>query len=95
MQEFMEFMEEFKELYHKGEQIAQQMQGGNFGQRRYSRYGMRDNQGSYQGGQMNGSYGQRWGGHQMQGQYPMQGMQGMQGGYPNQQWPDVNPLMFM
>lgn len=93
MNEFMEFMEDLKELVHKGEQIAQQMQGGNFGERsKYSRYGMRDNQGSYQSGQMNGGYGQRWGGHQMQGQYPMQNMQG---GYPNQQWPDVNPMMFM
>ena len=90
----MEFMEELKELVHKGEQIAQQMQGGNFGQRKYGHYGMRDNQGGYQMNGMN-NFGQRWGGNQMQGQYPMQGMPNMQGGYPNQQWPDVNPLMFM
>jgi hypothetical protein len=90
MNEIMEFMEELKELCHKGEQIAQQMQGSNFGQRHY-RYGMRDNQ---MNSPMGGSYGQRWGSQPMQGQYPMQGMQ-MQGGYPNQQWPDVNPMMFM
>ena len=29
----MDFMEEFKELYHKGEQLMQEMQGGSFGQR--------------------------------------------------------------
>ena len=48
----MEFMEDLKELVHKGEQIAQQMQqSGNFGQRRsYGRYGMRDNQSGYSGG---------------------------------------------
>lgn len=84
MNEIMQFMEELKELTHKGEQIAQRMQGGNFGQRGgYGRYGMRDNQSSY-----GGSYGQRWGN-------PMQGQGPMQGGYPSQQWPDVNPLMFM
>lgn len=84
MNEIMQFMEELKELVHKGEQIAHKMQGGNFGQRGgYGHYGMRDNQNGYSG---NGSYGQRWGGGQMQGGYPP-----MQGGYPN----DVNPLMFM
>lgn len=89
MNEIMEFMEDLKELVHKGEQIAQQMQqSGSFGQRRsYGRYGMRDNQSGYGGGS-SGSYGQRW--HEpMQGNYPMQG------GYPQQQWPDVNPMMFM
>lgn len=85
MNEFMEFMEDLKELVHKGEQIAQQMQGGNFGQRRY-RYGMRDNQSD---GPMGGGYGQRWNGNQMQGQYPMQGS------YHNPQYPDINPMMFM
>lgn len=83
MNEMMEFMEELKELVHKGEQIAHKMQGGNFGQRSsYGHYGMRDNQSGYSGG----NYGQRWGGGQMQGGYPP-----MQGGYPG----DINPMMFM
>lgn len=86
MNEIMEFMHELKELVHKGEQIAQQMQGGNFGQRKYGNYGMRDNQ-SYGGG-YGGNYGQRWNEPQMQGQYPMQGEH-------SQQWPNVNPMMFM
>lgn len=89
MNELMQFMEEFKELYHKGEQIMQKMQGGeSYGQRRY-RYGMRDS-GGYSGGYGSGSYGQRWDGPQMHGEYPP-----MHGGYSNQQWPDVNPMMFM
>lgn len=88
MNEMMQFMEEFKELYHKGEQIMQKMQGENFGQRRY-RYGMRDGQGSYGGGSYSGgSYGQRWDGPQMHGDYPP-----MHGDHS--QWPDVNPMMFM
>lgn len=83
MNEMMEFMEELKELVHKGEQIAHKMQGGNFGQRSgYGHYGMRNNQSGYSGG----NYGQRWGGGQMQGGYPP-----MQGGYPG----DINPMMFM
>lgn len=60
MNEMMEFMEELKELVHKGEQIMHKMQGGNFGQRRYH-YGMRDSQG-YGGGYS-----------QMQGHYPTRG----------------------
>lgn len=82
MNDIMQFMHELKELVHKGEEIAQQMQGGNYGQRRYGRYGMRDEQ-NYGGG-----YGQRWDEHQMQGQYPPHG------GY-QQHWQDVNPMMFM
>ena len=78
----MEFMEEFKELYHKGEKIMQKMQGDNYGQRRY-RYGMRDGHDGYGGG-----YGQRWDGP-MQGNYPP-----MQGGF-HSQYPDINPMMFM
>ena len=88
MNEMMQFMEEFKELYHKGEQIMQKMQGDNFGQRRY-RYGMRDEQSGYGGGSYSsGGYGQRWD-NQMHGGFPP-----MQGGY-HSQYPDINPMMFM
>lgn len=85
MNELMQFMEEFKELYHKGEQIMQKMQGGeSYGQRRY-RYGMRDDYGGHGGySQMHGDY------PPMYGEYPQ-----MHGGYHGQQWPDVNPMMFM
>lgn len=87
----MQFMEELKQLCHKGEQIAQKMQGENYGQRGYGRYGMRDNQGGYGGGSGSGGYGQRWeGGPMMQGGYPPH----MQGGYQSQ-YPDINPMMFM
>ena len=87
MNEMMQFMEELKELCHKGEQIVQHMQQGeNFGQRRY-RYGMRDS-GGY-GGYGSG-YGQRWDGdYPMHGDYPQ-----MHGGHHGQ-YPDVNPMMFM
>lgn len=52
----MEFMEEFKELYHKGEQLMQEMQGGSFGQRGGG-YGMRGGYGH--GYNRRGGYGQR------------------------------------
>lgn len=94
MNEIMEFMHELKELVHKGEQIAQQMQGGNFGQRKYGNYGMRDNQ-SYSGDYGGGNFGQRWGEPHMQGQYPMQGQFPQMQGEHSQQWPNVNPMMFM
>lgn len=81
MNDMMQFMEELKELCHKGEQIVHHMQGDNFGQRRY-RYGMRDGQSSYGSGNYSGGgYGQRW-------DNPMQG------GY-HSQYPDINPMMFM
>ena len=85
MNEMMQFMEELKELVHKGEQMVQHMQGGNLGERRYSHMGMRDNQGYPMS---TGNWNQRWGGHPMQGQFTPQG------GYPPQ-YPDMNPLMFM
>jgi hypothetical protein len=88
MSEIMEFMDELKELCHKGEQIVHKMQQGSFGQRKYGRYGMRDNQGGYDGG-YGGSYGQRWEGQPMHGDYQMRG------GYPDQHWQDINPMMFM
>lgn len=90
MNEMMQFMDELKQLCHKGEQIAQRMQGENFGQRGgYGRYGMRDNQSGYNSGGSN--YGQRWDeGPMMHGGYPPQGGYQSQGQYPN-----INPMMFM
>lgn len=90
MNEMMQFMEELKELCHKGEQIAQKMHGESYGQRRYGRYGMRDDYGGQSGSYGGGSYGQRWDDSpMMQGGYPP-----MQGGYQSQ-YPNVNPMMFM
>lgn len=85
MNDIMQFMHELKELVHKGEEIAQQMHGGDYGQRRYGHYGMRDSQ-SYGG--YGGGYGQRWEEQPMHGQYPP-----MHGG--QQHWQDINPMMFM
>lgn len=82
MNDIMQFMHELKELVHKGEEMAQQMQGGSYGQRRYGRYGMRDEH-DY------GGYGHEWGEHQMQGHYPPS-----HDGY-QRHWQDVNPMMFM
>lgn len=82
MNDIMQFMHELKELVHKGEEMAQQMQGG-YGQRRYGRYGMRDEH------EYGGGYGHEWGEHQMQGHYPPS-HDGYQG-----HWKDVNPMMFM
>lgn len=83
MNDIMEFMHELKELVHKGEQMVQQMQGGSYGQRRYSRYGMRDEH-DYGGG-----YSHEWDEHQMRGHYPPS-----HEGSP-QHWQNVNPMMFM
>lgn len=84
-QEMMKFKEELQELVHKGQQLLQKMQGGNYGQRGY--YGMRDNGGQSGGYNQGGNYGQRepW----MQGpqQYP-ENWGG--GGFPN-----IDPRYFM
>ena len=82
MNDIMQFMHELKELVHKGEEMAQQMQGSGYGQRRYGRYGMRDEH-DY------GGYDHEWGEHQMQGHYPPS-----HDGY-QRHWQDVNPMMFM
>lgn len=76
----MEFMEELKELCHKGEQIVHKMQQSGYGQRRYGRYGMRE---GYHDGYGGGYEDQKWDSPQMHD------------GYHEQHWQDVNPRMFM
>lgn len=77
----MQFKEELKELVHKGQQLLQKMDGS-MGQRGY--YGMRGGNGygggNYSGGS-SGNYNQResW----------------MQGGYPQEQWQNIDPRWFM
>jgi hypothetical protein len=82
-QEMMQLKHELKEFIEHGQHILQKMEGS-MGQRYY---GMRGGQGGgysggnsgYSGGQ--GGYGNRepW----------------MQGGYPQQEWPSVDPRWFM
>jgi hypothetical protein len=82
-QEMMQLKHELKEFIEHGQHILQKMEGS-MGQRYY---GMRGGQGGgysggnsgYSGGQ--GGYGNRepW----------------MQGGYPQEQWPNVDPRWFM
>ena len=82
----MQLKHELKEFIEKGQHILQKMDGS-MGQRGF--YGMRGGQGGgysggsgYGGGSQGGSYGNRepW----------------SQGGFPQQeQWPSVDPRMFM
>lgn len=89
-QEMMKFKEELQELVHKGQQLLQKMQGGNFGQRG-GYYGMRDNGGQGGGYNQGGNYGQReqpWMHQNPQG-FPEQNWGGG-GGYPN-----IDPRYFL
>jgi hypothetical protein len=81
-QEMMQLKHELKEFIEHGQHILQKMEGS-MGQRYY---GMRGGQGvgysgSGYGGGQGGNYGNRepW----------------MQGGYPQEQWPNVDPRWFM
>lgn len=81
-QEMMQLKHELKEFIEHGQHILQKMEGS-MGQRYY---GMRGGQGGYSGSQ-GGNYGNR---EHMMGGYPQQGM------YPSQeQWPNIDPRMFM
>lgn len=85
----MEFMEEFKELYHKGEQIMQEIQGGSFGQR--GGYGMRNDYSGYgnRGYGMRRGYGNRRAdmGHQIGASQQMGG-----GDFYNSQQPNYGQM---
>lgn len=81
-QEMMQLKHELKEFVEKGQHILQKMEGS-MGQRYYGMRGGSSYGGSnYSGGGQGGNYGNRehW----------------MQGGFPQQdQWPNVDPRMFM
>jgi hypothetical protein len=81
-QEMMQLKHELKEFIEHGQHILQKMEGS-MGQRYY---GMRGGSGyggsSYSGGGQGGNYGNRE--HWMQGGFPQQ-----------EQWPNVDPRMFM
>lgn len=76
----MQLKHELKEFIEHGQHILQKMEGS-MGQRYY---GMR-------GGQ---SYGNQGGGYGSGGGYG-QREPWMQGGYPQEQWPNVDPRWFM
>ena len=85
----MQLKHELKEFIEHGQHILQKMEGS-MGQRGF--YGMRGGQGSgYSGGGgysgQGGNYGNRepW----SQGGFSQQGM------YPQEQWPNIDPRIFM
>lgn len=81
-QEMMQLKHELKEFIEKGQHLLHKMDGA-MGQRGY--YGMRGGQG----------YGNQGGGNYGSGGNYGQREPWMQGGYPQEEWPNIDPRWFM